>query len=72
MDEEGWQLSGRTSARGAGTLIPAGHARLPRAAAIVIPFRFPVGAAIVLWLQSARNAGLLASAYAVELPGNAR
>lgn len=33
--------------------------------------RFPVGAAIVLWLQSARNAGLLASAYAVELPGNA-
>jgi hypothetical protein len=26
-------LSGRTSARGAGTLIPAGHARLPRTAA---------------------------------------
>jgi hypothetical protein len=32
----------------------------------------PRGAAIILWLQSARNAGLLASAYAVELPGNAR
>ena len=36
-----------------------------------IPFRFP-GDRHCPVLQSARNAGLLASAYAVELPGNAR
>jgi hypothetical protein len=73
MDEEGWRafLAGPQRAvpeRSFPQAMPGFRVLRPQS----IPFRFPVGAAIVLWLQSARNAGLLASAYAVELPGNAR